>query len=631
MDRPLARRLPSLLLLAALLLGTAVCSGPPASVVIDTPANGSFATGASVVVTGHITRIKPANAHVRVNGVPVTVEPDSTWTLQVALADLVNPIVAELTLGPRTLRDRITVIHGDSIADGDFSPMSIALRLNDLGLDEVEPVITSLVDLDLATLLPPGTVVIDDFCYLEIFGLCAARTDVVVNPFGSGVGAGAPPPSIGSFSLDVDSMVGFVAGDIVLNNLSISTHATAVNCNINVSAATTTILGDYGLAGGPDGGVDVTQLGGVAVLFGGFSDSNQCGGIFGGFLEFLIDLLVGNVQGLVQDAITDFLNTPDAFGNTPIAGAIETALAGIEIAGPIGESIGVSLEAPIFDIFEDDLGLVLDSDARITASMPDPDAVDLLASYHVPEPFPDYAVCQGGPTPGAACTSDAGCGGGSCVSTTPLGQDYGLAISISTSAFNQLLKAEIESGLLRATITELDLGFGPTPLTAGFLAALVPELSAVVDPTIPMLIRLEPGLAPLVTGADGPGGELAEMQVPHLTASLVETLGGKVLIEFVVDAVVGLEVGFADGQLAFNLGTLDPDRLGVTITKNELATDEVRLEGLLLAILPLLLPSLADSLGSFPLPEFLGLELQLVEVGKSGAFMSLFLDLTPAP
>jgi hypothetical protein len=44
-----------------------------------------------------------------------------------------------------------------------------------------------------------------------------------------------------------------------------------------------------------------------------------------------------------------------------------------------------------------------------------------------------------------------------------------------------------------------------------------------------------------------------------------------------------------------------------------------------------LFPSLADSLGTFPLPDFLGLQLQLVEIGKSGEFMSLFVDLVPVP
>jgi hypothetical protein len=48
-------------------------------------------------------------------------------------------------------------------------------------------------------------------------------------------------------------------------------------------------------------------------------------------------------------------------------------------------------------------------------------------------------------------------------------------------------------------------------------------------------------------------------------------------------------------------------------------------------VAPLLFPSLADSLGTFPLPGFLGLQLSLVEIGKLGEYMSLFVNLTPAP
>ena len=35
--------------------------------------------------------------------------------------------------------------------------------------------------------------------------------------------------------------------------------------------------------------------------------------------------------------------------------------------------------------------------------------------------------------------------------------------------------------------------------------------------------------------------------------------------------------------------------------------------------------------GTFPLPDFLGLQLALVEIGKLGEYMSLFVNLTPAP
>ena len=44
-----------------------------------------------------------------------------------------------------------------------------------------------------------------------------------------------------------------------------------------------------------------------------------------------------------------------------------------------------------------------------------------------------------------------------------------------------------------------------------------------------------------------------------------------------------------------------------------------------------MLPSLGDTLGSFPLPQFLGLNLQGVSVENNGEFLSLFVDLVPSP
>jgi hypothetical protein len=581
--------------------------GALANFVLTAPAHGSFTTAGSVAVTGQATGKLGQIMELTVNGVSVLpLAPDNTFSTSVILdpVAIFNPIVVELSRHNGTkVRQRVTVVAGDSIPDGDLSPMGIAMRLNDSGLDAVEPVMTSLVTLDLATLMPPGTLIVDNFCYQDsIFG-CIGRVDATVS--------GSPPPSIGSFAIDVDSQTDFVDGDILLNNLFIRANVFAVtgigfSCTVDVSAATTDIRGDYGL--GSDAGLmDVTQLGGVGVVFGGFNDSTDCDGFLGFIVEAFISLLVGDLQNnLIRPAFEDFLNTTDPQGNTPIAAAIETALNDVEISGPIGEAIGVNLETPLYDVFEDVDGITLDSDARITASLPDPLAPDLLASYHIPEAFPTF-----GPN-------------------TPGGTPYGMGLCISTSAFNQLLKAEVESGLLRSALTELDFGGGPFPITAAFLASLVPEFG-VLDPATLLRIDISPTMAPVVTGSDGPLGELAEMRVPHLLVDIVIDANDELLLSFAVDATLGLEIDFVAGQLSFQLGTLLGSNLGITILENTLSANEPFLEGLLTALLPVLFPSLADSLGTFPLPDFLGLQLQLVEIGKSGEFMSLFVDLVPVP
>lgn len=613
-----------LALVGAMGLGS-LCGSPP-RLIIESPAQGAFIDAPDVTVSGRIAHVSPSTVVLTVNGATVPVNPDGTWSTVVPLdvPAIVNPVVAELQIPSKTLRERITVLAGDSVPDGGFSPMGVALRLNDTGLDAVEPVVSSLVDLDLATLLPPGTLVIDDFCAVDTFLGCGGRVDVFV---------ANPAPSFSTFGLDVDSMVDFAAGDVTVNDvqvdLDIDGSGLAPSCGLRITSSQVSIFGDYALQ--PDSVdptvVDVNLLGQPAVSFASFNDEFTSGLCDFPLIGDLIQLIIGDIRPVVTDGLRDFLADPDGSGplDAPIADGIETALADVQIAGPIGDSIGVNLEAPLFDIFEDQVGLTLDSDARITTAMPDPQAPDLLASYHVNAAFPSFAVCQGGSADGLACSSDGDCPSGLCVSQTPAGGPYGLGISLSSSAFNQLLKAEIESGLLRTVLTEIALFGSPQPVTAGLLSALVPSFGA-LDPSTPLEIRLLPQLAPVVTSAAaGPSGELAELKIPHLKVQIRDTQ--IVYLEFAVDATVGLDVGFANGELAFNVGSLDPAQLNVTILRNTLQANETFLEGVLLNVLPTLFPSLADALESFPLPDFLGLSLSFVEVGRSGEFITLFFDL----
>jgi len=595
-----------------LLLGSAACNPGPPGILIVTPANGTFSSDPSIAVDGVVLNIDAENiADVLVNGSSVLpLGPGSTFSTTVTLdaGAIVNPIVAEVVGTSGTvLRDRVTVMAGDSRADGAFSEEGLALRLTDPGLDEIEPLVTSLVPLDLASLVPPGTLVVDNFCYEDSFLGCLGRVDATVS--------GSPPPSISGFDIDIDSMTNFVGGDFILSNLFFRANVVAVSgipfsCTVDVSAATTTIFGDYAL--NPDAvdpeEVDVTQLGGVSVAFGSFNDSTNCGGFLGFIVEFFIGLFISDLQNdFVRPGLENFLNTVDGDGNTPIAAAIETALEAIEIAGPIGQALGLNLEAPLFDIPEDVDGVTLGSDARITALMPDPAAVDLAASYHVTQAFPVFPVLA------------------------PNGGVYELGICISASAFNQLLKAEIESGLLIQSITQFDFGGGLQPITAGLLALLLPPFGA-LDPAETLRIDLYPTMAPFVTGQAGPGGELATLIAPHLRVRVVPEADPAVaLLEGAVDATLGLDVDVVAGELSFLLATPAPQDIDVTILDNPLFVSEASLQALLPALLTLAIPALGDSLGTFPLPDFLGFQLGLVDVDRNSEFISLFLDLVPVP
>jgi hypothetical protein len=315
----------------------------------------------------------------------------------------------------------------------------------------------------------------------------------------------------------------------------------------------------------------------------------------------------------------DFLSDPDGAGpqDGPIGDAIETALSGISIAGPIGEGLGVMLETPLFAVNEDTVGITLGSNSRTLSvigsdpgeCIPPAGAPNLTASLAVNEVFPSFG--QNAPVGG---------------------QPYDVSIAISSEGFNQLLKAQTECGLLVTSITELDLGGGPIPLNGLILSILMPEFAA-FPPATPFRIDIRPTLAPVVTGAAGPGGELTELRVAQVLASIVTDDGSEqVALTAAFDAQLGMNLQFVSDALGVVLTPPAPGGVQIAIIENPLNVNEASLENdILPPLVGSLIPDLASSLSSFPLPTFFGLNLGGVEVSRTGQFMALYATLDPAP
>jgi hypothetical protein len=611
-----------LVIAAAVALVGASCKSKPLNLTVTSPTHGAFTTAGSVTVDGTVSFVQLEQVVLTVNGAPIALNPDGSFSTSVALdpAKIFNPIHVIATAGGRIKAERIVVIAGESVADGDYSLESVALRLNDTGLNSIEPLVSSLVDLDIATLLPVGTVIINNECMVDGGFLgCLGRATVSIQN---------PPPSFSSFGLNTDSMVNYVYGDVQINDVQVDAYingsGTVPDCGLRLTANSVNIDGNYSLS--PDAvdptSIDVNLNGSPGVSFSGFNDEFTSGLCDAPIIGDIIQLIIGDIQPIVLNGLVGFLADPDGSGplDAPIAEGIETALAGIEISGPIGQGLGVLLETPMFAVDEDNAGLTLGSDARITSDfgtgpgqcLPPANAPDLLASYHVPEPFPSF----GANTPGG-------------------GLPYGLGICISTSAFNQLLKAQIECGLLQAEITEIDLfGSGtPAPITAGLLALLFPEFGS-IDPATPLKVSIVSTLAPVLTGNPGPMGEDTELRAGGLLVSVVATDGSEqVLVSAGVDFSAGLDFAFDDltGELVPTLGSVAAENVDVGIIDNAINTNPTAVSLILEALLPGLLPEVADVLASFPLPSFLGLELQAVEVGNNGEFISIFADLVSSP
>ena len=600
------------------------CNKKPFTLTVFFPVHGNFVAGASTAqVIGQVTMTDLANAEVKVRNtvVPVDAQGYFSHTVNLNTSNVFNNVrvTATNTKSGHQIVKRVVVIQGVMVPDGNFSLNSIALRLNDSGLDAVEPVVSSFVDLDLAALLPPGTLVINDFCAVDGGFLgCLGSVDVYVV---------SPAPTISSFGLDVDSMQDFAAGDVTVNdvvvNLDIDGSGLAPSCGLRVTASSATIFGDYALD--PDAVdpsfIDVNLNGSPSISISNFNDEFTSGLCDFPLIGDLIQLIIGDIEPVVTQGLVDFLVDPDGAGpqDAPIAEGIETALAGISIAGPIGESLGVNLEAPLFTVDEDVDGITLGSDGRVTANFgtgpgqcdPPAGTPDLPGSFSIFEPFPTF----GPTTPGG-------------------GLPYGMGICISTAAFNQLLKGEIECGLLRLDLTEIDLqGTGtPQPVTAGLLSPIIPELGS-EDPALPLVIRIRPSIAPLLTGDLGPSGEMADLQVGALGMDIFDPTGNRVLVGGQVDFRAGLDFVFDDltSQLVPTISSVPPEDITVAILENPIGTNGGALTFWLEALLPVFLPDVGDALGAFPLPSFLGLDLQAVELGRNGEFISIFADLVSTP
>ena len=604
----------------AFLIG-ADCGGTPPKLTILTPAHGTFTTAASVTITGNVTN-GHSGLQVQVNGSVASYDPGSgAWSITLPLdsSKIINPFTASAVRtsdGRVVSRDRIVVHAASSVADGAFSNQGVALRINDSGLDQLEPIIEDQVDFDLPSMLPVGTVLINNECMVDSFFGCLGRATVRI---------ANPPPSISGFSFDADSQTNYVLGDIDIFNIrvdvSLQGSGVVPSCGLRISAAQVQILGNYGLQpmSGSPSDVDVNLLNTPQVSFSSFGHSFTSGVCDWPLIGDLIQAIIGDIQPMVRNGLIAFLADPDGAGpgDSPLADAFETALAGISITGPISEALGVMMEAPLFDVIENPAGITLGSNVRVTSSVgsgpgqcqPPAGTPDLAASYHVAEPFPSFGA------------------------TTPGGAAYHLGVAISTSAFNQLLKAQIECGLLRLELDEIDLGFGPVPITAGVLAVLIPELAS-FPPETPMHVALTPTLAPFLTGNPGPGGELGEVRVGQYVIELFAHNPDPLrVLSGALDFRAGLDMDFDDatGQLVVGIGSVAPADITLAVLDNTINTNEASLQLSLPFLIASVLPELGSGLGAFPIPSFFGLSLQAVEVSRSGSFYSLFTNLTPAP
>lgn len=544
---------------------------------------------------------------VTVNGQPATVN-GANWSYELPLDGeaIFNSVLVEATFAKAApLRERRTVVYGNGttssiVPQGQVLNNAVGLRVNERSFTKLGPVIRQLTTIDTAAIAPVGTVILDE-CITQVF-VCTvyatARTSAA--------------PTIADFSVGLDANQGNVKAVVTLNDLHIplAVQATILgipsNCALEVDAATVTIDGNYALSPAADPhNLDVNLVGASPVVTANGVDHDFTSGVCSiPVIEQIVGLLLPDVEALLETNLTTLLGDSDGAGplDSPVADAVEAALAQVNIAGPIGDSLGLSLDSTITAADEDTNGLSLRSTALFSAAGVVPEAPDLTGSV------------------GFGDTLDA------IGSTSPSGAPFDVAVGSSVTGFNQLLAGETERGLLNVDITELN----GQPVTLKTLFDAIGAGGLITD-NRPVIIRLRPEVAPIVTTAEAPEGALGELRF-HGYRITVRTndAAQALLVDSVIDFRTGVDLTLEDDGLAFSFSQPAAEDFSSDLVQNPLNLPPALVDQVFTSLTPQVFDAVGEVLPHFPLPQFVGLDLQLVEVARVGSGFVLYTDLVPA-
>jgi hypothetical protein len=311
---------------------------------------------------------------------------------------------------------------------------------------------------------------------------------------------------------------------------------------------------------------------------------------------------------MARDSLTDLLGDSDGEGpaKSPVAAAAKDALAEVAVAGPIGDALGLELTADISSVGVDPAGIGITADGRFRALEPVPGAPDLTGTVT----WPDDTITGFG-------------------ELTPSGQAYDVGVGASASSFNQLLAAETEVGLLNIDLTEMN----GQPLTLKGLFDLVGAGDLVTE-DMPIRVELRPEVAPVITTVPGPDGAFAEMINAGYQINIVgiaDDGAESSLLRLVIDYRNGVNPVFASDGFKLSFTAPDEETFTATVLQNSLGLPDFLIELATMEIAPPLFAEVEQVLPSFPLPSFVGLDLEIVEFGRPGGnAVALYANLVPS-
>ncbi|NLD76106.1 MAG: hypothetical protein GX643_05515 [Acidimicrobiales bacterium] len=585
--------------------------------IITSPGDGTIAAEGTLTVSGSIPDSYAPGGTLTVDGVAVSYDSEGNWSTDITVSGYGTTQVVEAIYtepGGTAHRQRQAVVAGPSLGEGQYSENGVGMRFTNDALTNLGPIINDLAgsSFDISGLILAQDPLIDT----ELSG---------INVKGSAYEAGAGGVNLGVASAADGVNVNVSIADLYLG-LNLNLGSILGNCKLEVVVPSTSISARFDLkpAAGNENYVDVNMIGAPTVttanvdyeFISGVCDPSTP------VVGSIVNALAGDsIPGTIGDGFSTQLADPDGSGplDSPIADAIETALSEISIAGSVGDAVQAQLDAPFTTISETTGGIEFRANADFRSvvgagageCLPAPGSPHIANTFDTPSSYPTLG------------------------STTPSGDPYGLGLVISNSAFNQLLGVMTACGLLNQDIEQIDFGGDLLTIDSSVLSIIIPAFATALPAATPMFIRVDPAYSPFLDGDAGPSGEMAELTLADLHIQFVQPTddGDVVWLTLGVDAPLGIDMAFdpVAGALAPTITPPVAGTVAVRVLDNKVGANETGVEALFAGLFPNFVSGLSDSFAAFPLPAFLGLQLNVVEMARQGNSFVLYADLDLAP
>jgi hypothetical protein len=374
------------------------------------------------------------------------------------------------------------------------------------------------------------------------------------------------------------------------------------DCTGTMTAGRISFWTEFMFFPGPGAGtVEVVQLDPLQFDMLGFGHFGECADITN-FANLIPNVNI-DVEGKVRSAIRDALKDMDE--EAVLVTALEKALNGVKISGPLSGGLGAQVSGDLNEIALTKEGLQLELDAGIEPAAPTQQRTFAYPAVPVAN-LPQFGL------------------------DPVTGKPYQTAISVALQTLNQLLLARPDVLPQDLRITTFDAGNGPAPITAKMLSTLVPQFGS-LPPEDEYELSVRATLPPILVDEAASASGLAEVYLGAVMLSIVPAgspPGSDPLVMASIDLRGDMALGFhaPTSSLEVELA-LAADESATTLLRNPLHVDEESFLLLIDSLVQLLLPDLASDAMRFPLPELEGLDLSISSVSTSGGYATAVLGM----